>query len=52
MRRYFHRDMDDSTAYDLVANASRLGYVGCAKAILAALHASGLEAETRSVATF
>lgn len=52
VRRYFHRDLDDSAAYDLVVNASRLGYDGCSKAVLAALHASGLEAETRSVATF
>ena len=52
VRRYFHRDMDDSTAYDLVVNASRLGFDGCCKAVLAALHASGLEGETRHVATF
>jgi cytidylate kinase len=52
VRRYFHRELDDSAAYDLVVNASRLGYDGCAKAILAALQSSGLEAETRSIATF
>jgi cytidylate kinase len=43
VRRFFHRDLDDSAAYDLVVNSSRLGLEGCADAILAALKSSGLE---------
>lgn len=39
IERYFHRDLNDSAAYDLVVNSSSLGIDGCVEAILAALGA-------------
>jgi cytidylate kinase len=53
VRDHFGKDPDDPAGYDLVLNPARLGVVGCADAILAALDAlkrqasAGLEAAPR-----
>ena len=45
--RYFHRDLNDPAAYDLVVNSSGLGIDGCVEAILAALGARTMSGAPR-----
>jgi cytidylate kinase len=42
VKRYFHHNLNDASAYDLVVHSSRLGVEGCKEVIVAALHCSGL----------